>query len=98
MTPADDYSAAKRDTDTAVSVLSLWITEAQKALSGDRMDATARARLGELLINACRYLAEREASAKKAADRAEYEARPEVIAMERRSKAVQLRAAGEINY
>ena len=94
MTEAESHDAAKRDTSAAVSALMQWVAEAQKALSNDKMDATARARLGELLINACRYLAEREAAAKKAQAKAEYDARPEVIASNRKMQAAFERLAG----
>lgn len=94
MTESEFHTAAKSQTDMAVTALMQWVAEAQKALSNDKMDATARARLGELLINACRYLAEREVAAKKAQVRAEHDARPDVIASTRRMQAAMERLAG----
>jgi hypothetical protein len=87
MTPTETYQVAQAQTETAVTTLMQWVTEAQKNLASDKLDSTARARLGELLINACRYLAEREAMAKKAADKAAHEARPDIIAFNKRMEA-----------
>jgi hypothetical protein len=94
MTEAEHHIAAKMQTDSAVTALMLWVAEAQKATVSDKLDGTARARIGELLINACRYLAEREAAAKKAQAKAEHDARPEMVALKHKYQQTQLRATG----
>jgi hypothetical protein len=58
-----------------------WVAAAQQSLTGEKIDGTARARIGELLINACRYLAEREAAAKKIQDKVAYYALPSTIVL-----------------
>jgi len=84
MTSAENHLVAQAQTATAVSALMRWVAEAEKSLVNDKLDGTARARIGELLINACRYLAEREAAAKKERSKAEYDARPSTLAMSHR--------------
>ena len=48
-----------------------WVTDAQQALASGKVDGPSRARLGELVLNACRYLTEREAAHRKVSDRAQ---------------------------
>lgn len=75
MTPSDAYQAAQAQTEKAGEVLYQWVESARTSLTQDtKLDATARARLGELILNACRYLAEREDAAKKTAREAELKA------------------------
>ena len=88
MTSAENHLAAQAQTATAVSALMRWVAEAEKSLDNDKLDGTARARIGELLVNACRYLAEREAAAKKERSKAEYDARPSTLAMNQRAAAI----------
>ena len=79
---------AQAQTNAAVDALLEWVSAAQKSLAADKMDGTARARLGELLINACRYLAEREAEAKRVQDKAAHEALPSTIAFNQKLSTV----------
>lgn len=74
------HQNAQAQTNVAVDALLEWVSAAQKSLAADKMDSTARARLGELLINACRYLAEREAAEKRVQDKAVQTALPSTIA------------------
>jgi len=67
MTPADTHQAAQARTRAAETNLMRWVTDAQRAIENDKLDGLARARLGELLLNACRYLSERENFHRKAA-------------------------------
>ena len=78
MNPSDAHQAAQAKTENAGSVLDQWIESARTSLTQDtKLDATARARLGELILNACRYLAEREDAARKIAREAELRAERE---------------------
>ena len=56
MTPADAHQAALGRTQVAESTLMGWVAEAKRSLENDKLDGLARARLGELFLNACRYL------------------------------------------
>lgn len=85
MTHAENFNKARSQSDEAVSALVHWVAQAEKAVSNDKLDGTARARLGELLINACRYLADRESAAKRAMEKAAYDALPSTIAAKVRS-------------
>ena len=67
MTPADAHQAALGRTQVAESTLMGWVAEAKRSLENDKLDGLARARLGELVLNACRYLCEREEIQRKAA-------------------------------
>lgn len=67
LTPADAHQAAQDRIKVVEATLMRWVTDAQRALENDKMDALARARLGELILNACRYLSEREEFHRKAA-------------------------------
>jgi len=87
MTSAENHIAAQAQTEMAVNALMRWVAEAEKSLTNDKLDGTARARVGELLVNACRYLAEREVAAKKERNKSEYDARPSTIAMNKRISA-----------
>ena len=80
MTPIERHDAAQAHTEASVTALMKWVASAQQSLTSDKMDGTARARIGELIINACRYLAEREAAAKKLQDKAAYDALPSTTA------------------
>jgi len=74
MTPAELHDASSAKSDLAITVLMGWVANAQKLLDDGKLDGLATARIGELLLNACRYLAEREEAAKKAAGWAKREA------------------------
>lgn len=63
----DAHQAAQGHTKDAESTLMRWVTDAQRSLENDKLDGLARARLGELILNACRYLSEREEFHRKAA-------------------------------
>ena len=67
MTPADAHQTAQGRTKDAEATLMRWVTDAQRSLESDKLDGLARARLGELMLNACRYLSEREDLYRKAA-------------------------------
>lgn len=67
MTAADAHHAALDRTKTAEATLMRWVADTQRALENDKIDGLARARLGELVLNACRYLTEKEDVARKAA-------------------------------
>lgn len=58
------YDAAQADTLATVKALRAWVNAAEKSLSADKLDGMARARLGELLIAAIKYFADREKAAK----------------------------------
>lgn len=81
MTPIERHDAARVQTEAVVAALMQWVEAAQKSLTADKMDGTAKARIGELIINACRYLAEREAIAKKLHDKVTYDALPSTTAL-----------------
>lgn len=66
--------AAQDSTKTAEATLMSWVADAQQALESGKVDGPARARLGELLLNACRYLAEREAAHRKVSSLAQAKA------------------------
>ena len=66
MTPADAHQTAQGRTKDAEATLMRWVTDAQRSLESDKLDGLARARLGELMLNACRYLSEREEFYRKA--------------------------------
>ena len=66
MTPADAHQEAQGRTKAVEVTLMHWVTEAQRSLDNDKLDGLARARLGELILNACRYLSEREEFHRKA--------------------------------
>ena len=51
-----------------------WVADAQQALDSGKVDGPSRARLGELVLNACQYLTEREAAHRKVSDRAQSKA------------------------
>jgi hypothetical protein len=72
MTAAADHAAAKAHTRVAIATLLHWVAAAQCALDGGKLDGITRARLGELILSACRYLSEIEAATSKAAARAAY--------------------------
>ena len=75
MTPAEAHQAAQAQTENAGRVLDQWVESARSSLTQDtKLDATARARLGELILNACRYLSEREDDLRKIAREAELKA------------------------
>jgi hypothetical protein len=95
MTPSESQLASQVQTEAAVAALMVWITAAQKSLAADKMDGMARARLGELIINACRYLGEREVVTKKAKDKAEYDWLPSTLAL--REKLNSLHSSGQIS-
>lgn len=78
MTPAATHQAAQGHTKDAESTLMRWVTDAQRALENDKLDGLARARLGELILNACRYLSEREEFQRKAALSAQIRAESEM--------------------
>lgn len=81
MTPAESYQFAQAQTENAGRVLNQWIESARTSLTQDaKLDATARARLGELILNACRYLAEREDTLRKVMREAELKAQREAQA------------------
>jgi len=65
---------AHRSTKLAEATLMHWVADAQKALASGKVDGPARARLGELVLNACHYLTEREAAHRKVSDRAQSKA------------------------
>lgn len=74
MTPETHHTATPVKADLAVETLMGWVANAKKLLDDGKLDGLATARIGELLLNACRFLDEREAAAKKAADWAKREA------------------------
>ena len=84
MTPIERHLASQVQTEVAVTALIVWVTAAHKSLAEDKLDGMARARLGELIINACRYLADREIAAKMFKDKAEFNAHPTTIALEKK--------------
>jgi hypothetical protein len=67
---AERHTQSKGHLDTTVKTLMQWVTEAQKVLPSDKLDGVARARLGALLIDACKYLDDRVATAKREMNRA----------------------------
>jgi hypothetical protein len=62
---ADRHNTDSGNTNISVTALMNWVTETQKALTNEKLDGVARARLGELLITTCRYLSEREANSRR---------------------------------
>lgn len=78
MIPTDAHQAAQDRTKDAEATLMRWVTDAQRALENDKMDGLARARLGELILNACRYLSDREEFHRKAALAAQIRADSEI--------------------
>jgi len=64
VTPTELHSAAKAQTDLTLASLMAWVARAQRSMDSGKLDGMALARLGELLLNATRYLAEREKSAR----------------------------------
>lgn len=74
MTPVELHAEARSHTDTSVTTLMAWIANAQRLMDGGKLDSVAMSRMGELLLNACRYLGEREAAAKKGVDTAKRQA------------------------
>lgn len=62
---ADRHGADSGNTNTSITALMHWVNETQKALTNEKLDGVARARLGELLITTCRYLSEREATSRR---------------------------------
>ena len=68
MTPVEKHAASQANSDLASTTLMGWVSRAKILLDGGKLDGLAIARIGELLLNACRYLSEREDAAKKAAD------------------------------
>ena len=67
MTPSDTHQEAQGRTKAGEVTLMHWVTEAQRSLDNDKLEGLGRARLGELILNACRYLSEREEFHRKAA-------------------------------
>ena len=67
---ADRHTQSKANLETTVQTLMQWVTEAQKVLASDNLDGVARARLGALLIDACKYLDERVTTARQEVNRA----------------------------
>ena len=65
-----------------------WVADAQQALDSGKVDGPARARLGELVLNACHYLTQREAAHRKVSDRAQSKAdvAQEVLEWQSRNK------------
>lgn len=94
MSAQTQYEAAQLDTTLAITTLRLWVTEAQKTLQAEKPDPTQRARLGELIIAACRYLADREADCKRLAERAAKATDPVHQALKAQSDAMLKRMAG----
>lgn len=74
MNPSQAHVAAQSQTQVAVTTLMGWVADAQKALAAEKLDGVARARLGELILNACRYLSEREDTIKRTAAQADRDA------------------------
>lgn len=72
MSPATDHEAARAQTQVAIATLLHWVAAAQCTLDGGKLDGITRARLGELILSACRYLSEIETATSKAAVRAAY--------------------------
>jgi|GEM_PF-4159833 len=64
------HLASKTQTDSAVTTLMCWVANAQKSMDSGQLDPLAMGRLGELVLNACKYLADREETLRKTADRA----------------------------
>lgn len=95
MTPSESHHASQVQTEAAVAALMVWVTAAQKSLEADKLDGMARARLGELIINACRYLGEREVAMKKVKDKAEFDALPSTLSL--RQKLSGLHSSGQIS-
>lgn len=74
MIPVETHKAAQTQTELAVTTLMRWVADAQTALEGNKLDGVARARLGELILNACRFLTEREATIRSRTAQADREA------------------------
>jgi hypothetical protein len=91
MTAAETHQAAQAQTGVAVATLMHWVADAQRAMDAGKLDGVARARLGELILNACRYLSELEADAKKAAASEAYQNSPGAVAMRQRLAGTQAR-------
>ncbi len=82
MNPDEKLDASRANADLAATTLMGWVVNAKKLLDGGKLDGLATARIGELLLNACRYLSEREEAAKKAAELAKRQAESKVRAAE----------------
>ncbi len=82
MSPDEKVDASQVDTDLAAAALMGWLANAKKLLDGGKLDGLATARIGELVLNACRFLADREEAAQKAADHAKRQAESKVRAAE----------------
>ena len=56
MTPVEKHAASQANSDLASTTLMGWVSRAKILLDGGKLDGLAIARIGELLLNACRYL------------------------------------------
>ena len=74
MTPPEVHAASQAKSDLASTTLMGWVTHAKSLIDSGKLDGLATARIGELLLNACKYLDERESAAKKAVDWAKCDA------------------------
>lgn len=76
----DAIKVAQANVQTSLDSLMRWVTSANAALEGGKLDGATRARIGELLINACKHLDAREVAARHALRKAEIDSDPETLA------------------